>query len=65
MRSPSIPASRRFLLPVCGAVLLLAAPAGCNKKALQMLDGGGSGIPAAAVQTRGATAPRRTAGALT
>ena len=36
--------SRRFLVPVCGAVLLLTAPAGCNKKALQTLDGGGGGI---------------------
>ena len=36
--------SSRFFVPVCGAVLLLAAPGGCNKKALQTLDGGGSGI---------------------
>ena len=44
MRPSTVPASPRFLLPVCGAVLLLAAPAGCNKKALQMRDGGGGGI---------------------
>ena len=44
MRSPQPPREPPFLVPVCGAVLLLAAPAGCNKKALQTLDGGGGGI---------------------
>jgi hypothetical protein len=43
MRSPNIAARSRFLA-VCGALLLLAAPAACTKKALQRLDGSGGGI---------------------
>jgi hypothetical protein len=43
MRFPNIPADRRFL-GLFGAVLLVAAQAGCTKKALQVLDGGAGGI---------------------